>query len=60
VVTTPIDHGTSEADHEATSEADRKITSDGAGSKTTSNGSRRSDLPRLVIRKNPYRQESEE
>jgi HK97 family phage prohead protease len=60
VVTPPINQGTSEADHEVTSEADQTITSGEADHKTTSHGSRRADLPRLVIRKNPHKPESEE
>ena len=55
-VVTPISQGTSEADHDATSEADHQITSDEAGFKITSNGSRRSDLPRLVVKPNPYKE----
>lgn len=57
VVTTPIDQGTSEADHETTSEADREVTSDEAGPKITSNGSRRTDFPRLVVKPNPNKEQ---
>jgi HK97 family phage prohead protease len=55
-VVTPISTGTSEADHETTPEADHEVTSNGAGPKITSHGSRRSDLPRLVVKPNPNKE----